>query len=476
MLRQYLFLLLFIICFSAQGQKVDLLYFTDAHQIFPLDDVEGGRGGVARLKTLADQCKEANPNTLVIHGGDLCGGVLFGGMYKGFPMIEAFNKIPVDLCNFGQHEFDFGAEHCIHLLSKSNSQWLSTNLKNRDGEVFGNLPAYFIKDMSGIKIAFLGLTDAMNSTAKDDHVLQEDILVALSEAMEANELKTADFLVVMSQTNLKNNRLILDQFPEIDLILTEEQFEYESNVFYKGSTPIVSTAGNMSSLAKVSLEKNQNPHVEIIPLDDQIAPNPELQEMERHYKMDMEQKLSKHLSILEVPLSFRDGISKESLAGNLITDAFRECHKSDVALINGAGIRADVPAGEFTVKSARSLLPFGNKICQIAMNISELKQVLRNQVEDKRGQLLHVSGISYHYSTKSKEIVIKRKGEELKDEEWLTLSLNNYLLDKLEGDYEIIIDESQAEAIADFEALYAYCEKRETLHPKLENRITLSNE
>ena len=105
-----------------------------------------------------------------------------------------------------------------------------------------------------------------------------------------------------------------------------------------------------------------------------------------------------------------------------------------------------------------------------------LKQILKSHAEDKSGQLLHVSGISYHYSTKSKEIVIKREGEELKDDEWLTLSLNNYLLDKLEGDYEIIIDESQAEAIADFETLYAYCEKRETLHPKLENRVTLSNE
>jgi len=87
-----------------------------------------------------------------------------------------------------------------------------------------------------------------------------------------------------------------------------------------------------------------------------------------------------------------------------------------------------------------------------------------------------VSGISYRYSSKSKELVIKRDGQELKDDEWLTLSLNSYLLDKLEGDYEITIDESQANAIADFETLYAYCAKRKTLHPKLENRLVLSNE
>jgi len=471
-----LFIIFLILSLSSHAQKVDLLYFTDAHQIFPLDDVKGGRGGVARLKSLADQAKEANPNTLLIHGGDLCGGVLFGGMYKGLPMIEAFNTIPVDLCNFGQHEFDFGSDHCINLLSKSKSQWLSSNLKNRDGDPFGNLPTYLIKDMDGIKIAFLGLTDAMNTSTKDANVLQEDLFVALSQVIETIDLKTIDFLVLISQTNLENNRLILNQFPEISLILTEEQFEYESNVFYKGSTPIVSTAGNMSSLAKIGLKKGLNPHIEIIPLDDKITANSELQEMESFYKLDMEKQLSSRLSTLEVSLSFREGINKESLAGNLITDAFREYHDSDVAIINGSGIRADVPAGDFTLKSARSLLPFGNKICQIALTCSELKQVLKNHAEDKSGKLLHVSGISYEYSSKNKKLIIKRNGTVLKDDEWLTLSLNSYLLNKLDCDYEILIDESQDDAIADYQSLYAYCAKRKILHPKLEKRLVLFNE
>ncbi|MGZ2371817.1 bifunctional metallophosphatase/5'-nucleotidase [Ancylomarina sp. YFZ004] len=474
MSHRFLFIFLLALSFSSQAQKVDLLYFTDAHQIFPLDDVKGGRGGMARLKTIVDQVKETNPNTIVLHGGDLCGGVLFGGMYKGFPMIEAFNQIPVDLCNFGQHEFDYGAAHCIRLISKSNAQWFSSNLKNRDGDTFANLPTYIIKEVNNLKIAFLGLTDAMNTSAKDNRVLQENLIVALTEVMTNDDLKKADFLVVLSQTNLENNRQILNQFPEIDIILTEEQFEYESNIFYKGSTPIVSTAGNMSSIARVSLMKNENLKIDIIPLDDNIASDPTILELEQYYQKDIEQQLSRRLSTLEVPLSFRNGIEKESLAGNLITDAFREYHHSDVAIINGSGIRTDIPAGDFTVKSARSLLPFGNKICQIALTVSELKEILMSCVEDKNGKLLHVSGISYIYSSRNKGITIKQNDKELRDDEWLTLSLNSYLLNKLEGDYEILIDESQAKT--DYEILYAYCEKRETLHPKLENRLIISEE
>jgi len=463
-----------ILSFSLNAQKVNLLYFTDAHQIFPVDDVNGGRGGVARLKTVAGEVRKSNPNTLVIHGGDLCGGVLFGGMYKGEPMIEAFNDIPVDVCNFGQHEFDFGAKHTIQLLSKSKSQWFSSNLKNRDGDVFGNLPRFLVRKIGGLQIGFIGLTDAMNTSIKDDRVVQEDLFVSVSEVLV--DMEKVDFLVVLSQTNLETNRNLLEQFPEIDLILTEEQFEYESNVFYKGSVPVVATAGNMSSVAKISLAKNKTPVVEIIPLDDKIASEKYLRDMEVYYKKDMELQLSEKLCWLEVPLRFRDGIIRESVAGNLISDAYREWHDSNVGMINGGGIRADVPVGNFTMKSARSLLPFGNRICQILIKGLELKRILKEHASDKTGQLFHVSGVNYKYFVADDKINVEWKGKELEDEELLTVSLNTYCLGKLTGDFEVLIDESDPKAVEDYEALKVYCKKRKVLKPMLEERLLLQGE
>ncbi len=469
MFRNISFLIFFITSLTLNAQKVDLIYFTDAHQIFPVDDVDGGRGGVARLKTIADETRRTNANTLVIHGGDLCGGVLFGGMYKGEPMIEAFNDIPVDICNFGQHEFDFGAKHTIQLLSKSKSQWFSSNLKNRDGEVFANLPAYLVKELGGLKIGFIGLTDAMNTSTKDDLVIQEDLFASVSDVI--TQLGNTDFIVLLSQTNLDANRKLIAQFPEVDLILTEEQYEQESNVFYKGHVPIVSTAGNMSSVAKISLGENKKILVDIIPLDQKIASEKYLRDMEMYYKKDMDLQLSEKLCQLEVPLNFRDGIVGESLAGNLISDAFKEWHDSNVGIINGGGIRAAIPAGNFTLKSARSLLPFGNQICQILMKGSELKKVLRAHASDKKGGLLHVSGITYAY--KDSLITVLRNGIELDDEELLTVSLNNFLLEHLDADFEILIDKLNPEAIADYDVLKAYCKKYKLIKPVIEKRITL---
>lgn len=472
---KYIFsLLLLFVGFIAQSQKVELLYFTDAHQIFPVNDVEGGRGGVARLKTIADKIKADNPNSLLIHGGDLCGGVLFGGMYKGEPMIEAFNDIPVDICNFGQHEFDFGVNHTLKLLSKSKSAWFSSNLKNREGEVFAGLPKYLIRKIGGMRIGFIGITDAMNTTRKSNRVIQEDLFVAISDVIE--ELKSVDFLVLLSQTSLKTNQEILQQFPDIDLVLTEEQYERESNIFYRGSVPIISTAGNMSSLAKVSIGKDKRSLIEIIPLDSSIPSEKYLRDMEVYYKKDMDLKLSEQISYLEVPLNFRNGIEGESVAGNLISDAFREYYDSNIGLINGGGIRADVPKGVFTLKSLRSLLPFGNKVCKILLKGADLKKILKKYARDTNGQLLHVSGIAYEYFQRQDSIKVQWKGKSLNDEELLSVSLNNYLMNKLKVDFEVLVNETDKNSIADYEILQQYCAEKKSLHPELQGRFKIIRE
>ncbi len=198
--------------------------------------------------------------------------------------------------------------------------------------------------------------------------------------------------------------------------------------------------------------------------------------MEIYYKRDMELKLAEKISYLEVPLNFRDGITKESAAGNLVSDAYREWYKSDVGLINGGGIRADIPKGDFTIKSARSLLPFGNKICQILIEGKELKSLLKKYAGNTKGQLLHVSGISYQYDQKTDSIHVEWKGDSLSDDELLTVSLNNYFLKKLDVDCDILINETDLKAKEDYEVLRQYCKKQKALHPKVQGRFVIVRE
>ena len=475
-MRQTLsFFLLIIIGLTThtKAQEVDLLYFTDAHRIFPVLDVPGGRGGVARLKTLTDNIRKKNPNTFLIQGGDLAGGVLFGGMYKGWPMIQAFNQIPLDLCNFGQHEFDFGSVHADSLVRRSHFQWISSNLQAPSGKPFANVPRFVIKDFQGIRLAFIGLTDAMNTTLNDGGVIQEDMHQAISDILPRIESQHPDWIIAITQTDLDTNRKLLKAFPQINVIFTEEEHEYNSNVFFEGKRPIVSPAGNMSSVAHVVLQKTGRPTIEIIPLDSTISSNPKLRKLEVYYRNDMNRKLSEPLAQLEVPLSFRKGITGESAAGNLITDAFRAAYHSDVALINGGGIRANIPPGTFTLKDARSLLPFGNKLCLVKMTGNQLKKMIKANVNSKTGQLFQVSGIRYAYNSTKDSLTIFRNQVPLPPTDSISVVLNNYILRRTPDQFEIIIGENNPNAVTDYEALRHYALTGKRLHPQKEGRITI---
>jgi 2',3'-cyclic-nucleotide 2'-phosphodiesterase (5'-nucleotidase family) len=74
-------------------RKATVLYFNDAHEISPVVNQYGDRGGVAWLKTIIDRVREENPKAIVTFGGDLGGGTLFGGVFQGFLIVQAFNEI-----------------------------------------------------------------------------------------------------------------------------------------------------------------------------------------------------------------------------------------------------------------------------------------------------------------------------------------------------------------------------------------------
>lgn len=45
-----------------------IIYFNDAHEISPVINQDGERGGIARLKTIIDKIKRKNQEALVVFG------------------------------------------------------------------------------------------------------------------------------------------------------------------------------------------------------------------------------------------------------------------------------------------------------------------------------------------------------------------------------------------------------------------------
>ena len=90
----------------------------------------------------------------------------------------------------------------------------------------------------------------------------------------------------------------------------------------------------------------------------------------------------------------------ESELGNLAADAFRWAAKSDIAIINGGGLRADLPAGEVTRRHVMAIFPFGNTLRVAEINGATIRQMLEHSVEfypASFGGFLDVSGITFSY-------------------------------------------------------------------------------
>lgn len=80
--------------------------------------------------------------------------------------------------------------------------------------------------------------------------------------------------------------------------------------------------------------------------------------------------------------------SREELASrgsditNIVAKAFRDMSiTSDIAIQNGGGVRVDVGAGDITIGTAYTLLPFSNTIVELDMTGAELKAVLEEAFE-----------------------------------------------------------------------------------------------
>jgi 2',3'-cyclic-nucleotide 2'-phosphodiesterase (5'-nucleotidase family) len=84
---------------------------------------------------------------------------------------------------------------------------------------------------------------------------------------------------------------------------------------------------------------------------------------------------------------------RESALGNLFADLMRAAHpEADVAITNGGGLRADLPAGALTYGALFRANPFDNRFAVLRLSGGELEQVLRTNL-GRGGGIVSVSGV-----------------------------------------------------------------------------------
>jgi len=88
----------------------------------------------------------------------------------------------------------------------------------------------------------------------------------------------------------------------------------------------------------------------------------------------------------------------ETNLGDLCADAYRAQSGADIAFVNGGGIRVNIDAGDITLNDILKVHPFGNAMCVIEVTGQQIQDALEwgaRAVPSENGGFLQVSGLSY---------------------------------------------------------------------------------
>lgn len=152
---------------------LSILQTTDVHcQVHPHDElfrehdktIFRKTGGYAHLDTYFKQARKKNPDTFIIDTGDMFQGSELSVKTTGKAMVPILNALGYDLYLPGNWEVIYYKKAMQTLLGSLNAPKVCANMFHDLGEENkGELifPPYYIWNIKGVKIGFLGYTDPL---------------------------------------------------------------------------------------------------------------------------------------------------------------------------------------------------------------------------------------------------------------------------------------------------------------------------
>jgi 2',3'-cyclic-nucleotide 2'-phosphodiesterase (5'-nucleotidase family) len=155
---------------TGKVKHLSLLHTSDIHgQIHVHDEffwendkaVFKKRGGFAHLKTMINELRKQNPDTLLLDGGDCFQGSGLASLSEGRGMVPLMNNLGYDLVLPGNWEVIYGKKTMLSDLGAYNARKICANMFNDDAAADLMFPPYSIFYMAGIKIGFIGYNDPL---------------------------------------------------------------------------------------------------------------------------------------------------------------------------------------------------------------------------------------------------------------------------------------------------------------------------
>lgn len=281
----------FYVTASSESKTVDVMFLHDTHShLNEFATVEDGKtqtlGGFAKLKTLINEQKAENPDTLLLDAGDFSMGTLVQVVFEEEASeIRMLGELGIDATTLGNHEFDYKAKGLANMMNNAvasgdklpamvvcNVDWDAmeeaglTDDQKILSDAFENygVEEYIVVEKDGVKIAITGVfgEDCLDCVPNCPLVFGNPVEAVKETVEEIQEEEEVDMIVCVSHSGTweeddkSEDEILAKSVPELDLIISGHTHTKLDEPIVHGDTYIVSAAeygkylGNLSMTQK----------------------------------------------------------------------------------------------------------------------------------------------------------------------------------------------------------------------------------
>jgi len=434
--------------------------------------------------------KAREPGAVVLlDAGDMFQGTLESNLAEGAPVVRAYNALGYSAAAIGNHEFDFGPAGPAPSpvspdddprgalkarAAEAHFPFLVSNVvdaKTGKPVAWPNVKPSTIIDAAGIKVGLVGaVTAATPRSALPANVAGLTFLpLAKSIARESRALRAHGAKVVIAVVHEGGACTDFAAPDELDSCDAKSEIFAVARELPKGAVdaivaghthqalaqrvaavPIIQAYSNGRAFGRVDLTVErksgkvvashlETPHdicqagsAESCHAGDYeggpVRASEEVIQLNAPAFAAAEQKGNEFLNV-EVLRSLPHNRKQETALGNLLADLMRAARPGDVAMINGGGMRAALPAGKLTYGRLYETFPFDNAFASLRLSAGEFRRLLARSLS-RAGSLVSLSGLRVRATCEKAglEVALARPdGSPVRDDETLALITTDFL-------------------------------------------------
>lgn len=352
---------------SAGSAEAHALTYLD----FPsLAEKYGKVGGFAHLSTLVSHLREAAGagNTLLLDGGDTWQGSATAMWSKGADMVEACNRLGVDVMT-GHWEFTYGEEALRANLAQSEAEFVAQNVFLTEEALFDERPAfdeetghafqpYTLRDVGGVQVAVIGQAFPYTPVANPrrfvpdwNYGIQEAALQALVGEIRARH--NPSLVLLLSHNGMDVDLKLASRVSGLDAIFgghTHDGVPAAIEVKNSGGMTLVTNAGsNGKFLGVMDFQVKQgrmaDARYRLLPVfSSLLPPDPEMQNWIDQVRFPYLETLNQPLAVAGQTLYRRGNFN--GTFDQVICEALLEHYDAEIALSPGFRWGTSVLPGE----------------------------------------------------------------------------------------------------------------------------------